>query len=313
MAKGKEIKKASFLCVLFILVCHHYVFAQDFIFDQLDDAWGLVVMEAEHYSMMDIPGAEYFEPVTEPDFYTGEGAMMAMPESTVFADASEALAGSPVLNYYINFIRADSVFIWIRGCHADGGDDSFHAGIDGEILPTTERIGYHGEPYGVWDWLGIAMNNAKPVFYVDTPGIHIFQVFIREGGFKFDKFVLTTSRDYDPLLVHGEMGPEETLTSVEQPAVSPEKVALYQNFPNPFNPVTKISYSLNEPGHVRLSIYNLSGEQVACLVNEVQNSGRHHVIWNTFEAKYRQLVSGVYFAQLMTVSQNKTIRCMLMK
>jgi hypothetical protein len=73
----------------------------------------------------------------------------------------------------------------------------------------------------------------------------------------------------------------------------PKTYILLQNFPNPFNPSTTISYGLPKSSHVTLDIFNTLGQQVASLVDENQNAGYHEVIFNG-----ERLSSGVYFYQL---------------
>jgi hypothetical protein len=68
---------------------------------------------------------------------------------------------------------------------------------------------------------------------------------------------------------------------------------LGQNFPNPFNPSTKISYQIPKAGLVTLKIYDLLGKEIATLVNEQQNEGRYEV---KFDASL--LASGVYIYKL---------------
>ena len=292
------------------------VVAQDYDFEQIDDDFGIVCMEAENFSDQIIPGDSYWEFVEEPEWYSGDGAVQALPESgPAFADAASALAGAPALIYRINFVKVDSVFIWIRGCHAGGGDDSFHAGIDGEILPTTERIGFHGEPYDEWVWLGINMANTKPVFYIDTPGIHEFGIYMRESGLRIDKIVLTTSRDYDPLM-DGDEGPPETLPTSVEPLLNTvvlKDFRLDQNYPNPFNPSTKISYELSSSSHVNIKIYDALGNWITTLVNGIQTAGRYEVSWNATDANNIEQTSGIYFAQLQAQSQTRTIQMLFMR
>jgi len=74
----------------------------------------------------------------------------------------------------------------------------------------------------------------------------------------------------------------------------PKQIALAQNYPNPFNPATTIQYSIPEDAHVLLSVYNTLGQQVASLVDEVQQAGNHVV---RFDGD--RLSSGVYFYQLL--------------
>lgn len=73
----------------------------------------------------------------------------------------------------------------------------------------------------------------------------------------------------------------------------PGKFALMQNYPNPFNPVSVINYEIAVNGFVALKVYDLSGKEVAQLVNEVKNAGYYSV---HFDAK--NLSSGTYFYKL---------------
>jgi hypothetical protein len=68
---------------------------------------------------------------------------------------------------------------------------------------------------------------------------------------------------------------------------------LFQNYPNPFNPTTVIGYQLSAGGQVSLAVYDVLGRQVALLVNERKDAGRHDVEWNA-----AGLPSGVYVARL---------------
>jgi hypothetical protein len=83
---------------------------------------------------------------------------------------------------------------------------------------------------------------------------------------------------------------------------------LFQNYPNPFNPETVITYSISEPTHVELSVYNVRGQKVADLVNEHKDFGGHK---QTFKAG--NLTSGVYICQLKTDNNVETTRMVLMR
>jgi hypothetical protein len=76
---------------------------------------------------------------------------------------------------------------------------------------------------------------------------------------------------------------------------SPGAFELSQNYPNPFNPVTTIRYSLPQSGNVRLTVYNLLGEQVEVPVNEFKEAGVH-----TINFKAENLNSGIYIYKLET-------------
>lgn len=73
---------------------------------------------------------------------------------------------------------------------------------------------------------------------------------------------------------------------------------LLQNNPNPFNPSTIISYKIFTAGPVSLKVYNLTGKQIAVLVDQVQNPGSYSLEFNT--GNYPELSSGIYFYKLQT-------------
>jgi hypothetical protein len=81
----------------------------------------------------------------------------------------------------------------------------------------------------------------------------------------------------------------------EQGPLIPVKSILYANYPNPFNPSTTISFSLNKKSHITLDIFNPIGERVARLINEDLSAGAHQVKWNA-----ANLSSGVYIGSLKT-------------
>jgi len=78
----------------------------------------------------------------------------------------------------------------------------------------------------------------------------------------------------------------------------PESYTLAQNFPNPFNPVTTIQYSLPEPGRVSLTIYNLQGQLVKTLLDAEQPAGTYNLDWGAVDDSGAFLSSGIYFYHL---------------
>jgi hypothetical protein len=96
--------------------------------------------------------------------------------------------------------------------------------------------------------------------------------------------------------------------AVEVDVSGPLGFNLEQNYPNPFNPSTSIKYSIPESGNVKLSVYNLVGEEVAVLINGFTQSGFYEV---SFDAS--NLPSGVYLYKLQSANSVQTKKMMLLK
>jgi hypothetical protein len=108
---------------------------------------------------------------------------------------------------------------------------------------------------------------------------------------------------------NGALGPQETDVIEE---TVPRQFKLEQNYPNPFNPKSKIKYQIantqKENQKVELIVFNVLGEKVSTLVNEVQNSGTYEVEWDA-----TNYPSGVYFYKLTTQQFKQTKRMVLIK
>ena len=83
---------------------------------------------------------------------------------------------------------------------------------------------------------------------------------------------------------------------------------LEQNFPNPFNPATSVKYTIPRGGHVRLSVYNLLGQEVARLVDGNQTEG-------TYELEFAKanLPSGIYFYRIQAPGFIETKKMVITK
>ena len=94
----------------------------------------------------------------------------------------------------------------------------------------------------------------------------------------------------------------------EEDTQAPKEFSLSQNFPNPFNPVTIISYQLPETGFVTLKIYDILGNDVVTLVNEEKPAGNYNI---NFDAS--KLPSGVYYYKMRAGNYVETKKMMLLK
>ncbi|MGE5795248.1 MAG: T9SS type A sorting domain-containing protein [Ignavibacteria bacterium] len=111
------------------------------------------------------------------------------------------------------------------------------------------------------------------------------------------------------------LGDQEVVTSISDKSsgINPVNYNLYQNYPNPFNPGTTIKYDLKKNENVVLDIYSISGERVARLVDQQQNSGTHEIRWNGRNDNGSLVSSGIYFYQLRIGNQYLTKKMMMLK
>jgi hypothetical protein len=96
--------------------------------------------------------------------------------------------------------------------------------------------------------------------------------------------------------------------------ILPDRFALAQNTPNPFNPVTSIGINLPSSGLVTLKIYNLLGREVVTLWNRTPlDRGYHTTLWNGKDARGSTLPSGVYLYRLIVIDKEGALRYQAMK
>ena len=130
--------------------------------------------------------------------------------------------------------------------------------------------------------------------------------------------VVYLNKDNDTIKMQMEWGwmqldylavPASIVTSVKNIASNiPTAFSLQQNYPNPFNPSTTIKYSLPNPEHVKLIVFDVLGRQVATIVDEKQNAGIFEVTLNG-----TSLTSGVYFYRLQAGNSVAVKKALLLK
>ncbi|MDZ4121331.1 MAG: FlgD immunoglobulin-like domain containing protein, partial [Candidatus Cloacimonadaceae bacterium] len=98
----------------------------------------------------------------------------------------------------------------------------------------------------------------------------------------------------------------------EEPS-SPMVTMLMANYPNPFNPDTRISFNLASSGKVRLQIFNLRGQLVKTLCDMEMSSGTHSFVWNGRDGSNHRVASGVYFYRLSAPLYTRTRKMLLLK
>jgi hypothetical protein len=93
----------------------------------------------------------------------------------------------------------------------------------------------------------------------------------------------------------------------------PETFILKQNYPNPFNPKTVINYQVPKNGIITLKVYDVLGNEIATLVDEVQTAGSYSVDFDASDlpAGRQGLISGIYFYKL-TAEDFSSVRKMIL-
>lgn len=180
-----------------------------------------------------------------------------------------------------SFVNDQTYVIDLDTCVVDA--DHQPAEIQWQIIPANDNLKIllenHQATFSAPDWAG----TTEVEFIATDPA----------GG--ADSLVVQVTVDY-PLSV---------------PAFArnkPTAFNLYQNFPNPFNPSTRIYFGLPEPAKVEIVIYNLLGKQVAQLFYGEKEAGYHWIEWGAVGQS-----SGVYLIQLKTEKKVFVKRCVLIK
>jgi len=100
----------------------------------------------------------------------------------------------------------------------------------------------------------------------------------------------------------------DLITSAQLATTTPITFKLHQNYPNPFNPMTALKYDLPVSGHVSLKVFNIVGQVVATLVDEIKPAGQHAVMWNP-----EGLASGVYLYRIQAGRFTQTRKLLLLR
>ena len=87
-------------------------------------------------------------------------------------------------------------------------------------------------------------------------------------------------------------------TEVESDAPIADKFELHGNFPNPFNPVTKIRFSTERESLVKVTIFSILGEEISVVENSQLNAGTYNITWYGKDSKGDKVPSGLYFYEV---------------
>ena len=102
-------------------------------------------------------------------------------------------------------------------------------------------------------------------------------------------------------------------TELDENAPIAEKFELMGNFPNPFNPETKIRFSTEKDSQVKVTIYSILGEKVNVIQNSALNAGTYDITWRGLDANGNKVPSGVYFYEVSSDNRIAKGKMLLLK
>ncbi len=164
--------------------------------------------------------------------------------------------------------------------------ESIQPSNEGEILYSYGSNYANTNPYGVM--------NGDPVC------VGYFGDYFKTALFSFPFYYMNEDEIENLLFILLTNYFDEELAGHEQNEVIPVSTVLYQNYPNPFNPTTTICFSLTakDAEDAQVRIYNIKGQKVETLVNEVLSVGEHSIIWNGRDSNNKRVSSGIYLYKL---------------
>ena len=124
--------------------------------------------------------------------------------------------------------------------------------------------------------------------------------------------------DFSEFIIAGQHGEqlESNVSSFEvdlNQVIVPTKTELSNNYPNPFNPVTNIDYSIATDGFVSLTVYDLNGAEVKSLVSQNMVPGNHQVQWDGTNNSGENVASGRYILKMNATDYTHQIKMTLLK
>ena len=236
------------------------------------------------------------------DYYTFYGSTMCKAvqdtspfdpiDETTYFGASDSLAMAWVhLTYLYEPVRVKCV--WVMP------DSQVYLELTGDWSSDPQDSGYdYWYWWKFWGWISI---NEWILADSSKWGIWKVDIFVEEnysGEWNHDTTMHFEIAD-ESVAVH-----EQYFVDFKEPI----SFSLLNNYPNPFNPVTTISYQLPKSAYVNLSIYNIFGQLVVTLINEHNNAGYYLVEWNA-----SAVGSGVYFYRIEAGEYTETKKCLILK
>ena len=177
--------------------------------------------------------------------------------------------------------------------------DSFFIGIEWELTDHLDTFSLYSDSVGAE--LGDGFNRAWEKF--------------EDGNYNDFGCVLSPSYcwGYDIDLWVGAVHSADVVNIDNYNVIFPERLRIYNAYPNPFNPITSLSYDLPEEGLVNITIYDMMGRIVKTLVNGSQTAGFKSVQWNATNDRNEPVSAGLYLYAIQAGEFRQTKKMLLLK
>lgn len=125
---------------------------------------------------------------------------------------------------------------------------------------------------------------------------------------EYDDYVLVACRDFGIYAL--SMG----ITQIDDYLIQIGEKSILSNYPNPFNPTTKIEFSIQNESQVGVSIYNIKGQKIKTIAHDQFTKGSHSINWNSDDDYGKPVGSGIYFYKLNINGKTEAVKkCLLLK
>lgn len=195
--------------------------------------------------------------------------------------------------------------------------------VDSAFVTNPYRL-THGV-YGTDNWGDYLIPGTATPIFTGVNDDNCYGVINTDGNFHtvFLPFMADAAVDTLPdgtvvspqftQLLHGIINWFDVAGATTPEQIQPKEFSLSPNFPNPFNPTTRINFTVPASGKVSIAIYNLLGQKVNQLVNSAFQSGSYSVVWNGRDGNGQQLATGIYLYRMEAVEFSQTRKLVLLK
>lgn len=199
----------------------------------------------------------------------------------------------------------------------DQNDNIYVTGYSSSV--TTEYVTVVYNPNGFFDSMIRAKNKFRP--NLKNINLNKFEKYTSGGfdssgnfqlmGFAFnDTLNIITGQKYNSEgMIINTLNPEFMIKKGKRKIVEPSNTTIItNNYPNPFNPTTKINFEISEDGTVEIDVFDISGRKIQSLMNKRLTNGNYTVIWDA-----SGFSTGIYFYRVKVNDKSITKKIMLLK